>query len=301
MDVGFKTQRNFTVRFQDFGEFLLKTGPLLAKGPIAVIFAEDHVEIDTSLRHHLNAGFSPVVLLADAAVAVPADLEAKIYRVDTDVYADNALIIAMNRLIAATPNVWIYYCFNAEYLFFPFCEHRSVGEMLTFHTEERRAAMISYVIDLYAQCLTDFPDAVSLETAHLDKSGYYALARQAQDSSQAKLDRQMDFFGGLRWRFEEYVPPNKRRIDRIALFRAKPGLTLRDDFTLSDPEMNTYACPWHNNLTTAVVSFRTAKALRANAGSRFAINSYLWRNSVPFQWHSQQLMDLGLMEPGQWF
>jgi hypothetical protein len=173
--------------------------------------------------------------------------------------------------------------------------------MLAFHTEERRAALISYVIDLYAGDLTAYPNAVSLETAHIDKSGYYALAREDAANGWAQRERQMDFYGGLRWRFEEYVPWTRRKIDRIALFRAKPGLTLRDDFTLSDEEMNTYACPWHNNLTTVIASFRTAKALRANAGSRFAINTYLWGNSVPFEWQSQQLMDLGLMEPGQWF
>jgi hypothetical protein len=65
--------------------------------------------------------------------------------------------------------------------------------------------------------------------------------------------------------------------------------------------MNTYACPWHNNLTAAVCSFRTAKALRTNPGSRDAIQTFDWHNSTPFAWHSQQLMDLGLMEPGQWF
>jgi hypothetical protein len=27
----------------------------------------------------------------------------------------------------------------------------------------------------------------------------------------------------------------------------------------------------------------------------------MWHNSAPFEWHSQQLLDLGLMEPGQWF
>ena len=44
----------------------------------------------------------------------------------------------INRLIASVPGLWLFYCFNAEYLFFPFCETRSVGELLTFHTEERR-------------------------------------------------------------------------------------------------------------------------------------------------------------------
>jgi hypothetical protein len=78
-------------------------------------------------------------------------------------------------------------------------------------------------------------------------------------------------------------------------------MRLLPDFTFSEDELNTYACPWHNNLTAAVCSFRTAKALRTNPGSRFDIQTFRWHNSTPFEWHSQQLMDLGLMEPGQWF
>ncbi len=132
----------------------------------------------------------------------------------------------------------------------------------------------------------------------MDKSGYYALARWRAGQA---LDRQMDFFGGLRWRFEEHVPFAKRRIDRVALFRAKPGLRLNADHTLSDDEMNTYACPWHHSPTAAIASFRTAKALRKNPGSRQAIRTFRWRNSEPFRWQSRQLLDLGLMEPGQWF
>ncbi|WP_181817325.1 hypothetical protein [Paracoccus pantotrophus] len=38
-----------------------------------------------------------------------------------------------------------------------------------------------------------------------------------------------------------------------------------------------------------------------NPGSRGQIRGFRWRNSHPFRWNSQQLMDLGLMEPGQWF
>jgi hypothetical protein len=127
------------------------------------------------------------------------------------------------------------------------------------------------------------------------------LARPDPANHNHPKERQLDFFGGLRWRFEEHIPPAKRKIDRIALFRAKPGLKLRADFTFSDEEYNTYACAWHHNITTAIVSFRTAKALRTNAGSRFDIHNFRWHNSIPFEWHSQQLMDLGLMEPGQWF
>ena len=289
------------MKYASLDHFLFAANEMLGKGPLALIFAEDAVELDTTLRHHLDAGFSHVALLAPDEMAVPAVLEAKIHRISHDVHVEGALIAAVNRVISAAPGMWLYYCYNAEYFFHPFCETRNVREMLAFQVEERRDALLSYVIDLYADDLTRFPNAVSLETALLDKSGYYALGRPDAANHNHPKERQLDFFGGLRWRFEEHIPVPRRKIDRIALFRCKPGLVLRPDFTLSDEEMNTYACPWHHNITTAIASFRTAKALRTNAGSMFDIHDFRWHNTVPFEWHSQQLMDLGLMEPGQWF
>jgi hypothetical protein len=281
--------------------FLSQVKPALVKGPLGLIFAEDAVEVATTVRHHLDAGFGHVALLAPDGIDLPADLAARVSRIAYDVHADLAVMAAVNAVIAAAPGQWIYYCYNAEYLFHPFCESRNIREMLAFHTEERRDALLSYVIDLYAGDLGQFPNAVSLEQALMDRSGYYALGRPDPANHNYPKERQLDFFGGLRWRYEEHIPVPRRKIDRIALFRAKPGLQLRPDFTLNDEEMNTYACPWHHNITTAIVSFRTAKALRTNAGSMFDIHDFRWHNSVPFEWHSQQLMDLGLMEPGQWF
>lgn len=271
------------------------------KGPMAIIMAEDAVEVDTTLRHHLRAGFTDVLLLAPSEIAVAPALDPQIHRIDHDVHAENALPGAVNQLIEAFPGLWMFYCFNSEYLFHPFCETRTVRDLLAFHAEERRDAMLTYVIDLYAGDLDTHPGAVSLESAHLDRSGYYALAREDPENNWHPKERQLDFFGGLRWRFEEHVPWTRRKIDRISLFKAKKGLILRPDFTFSDEEYNTYACPWHNNLTAAVCSFRTAKALKSNPGSKWEIRSFRWHNSTPFEWHSQQLMDLGLMEPGQWF
>lgn len=289
------------MRYPTLKDFLSTGQAALAKGPVAVILAEDDVEVDTTLRHHKTAGFGELILLAPPEISLPANVEATIHRVDMNVHVDGALVESINQIIAAAPGIWLFYCFNAEYLFHPFCEHRNVREMIAFHAEERREAMLTYVVDLYAGDLNRYPNAVSLEDAHLDKSGYYALGRADPANHNHPRERQLDFFGGLRWRFEEHVPPQRRKIDRICLFKTKPGLTLRPDFTLSDEEMNTYACPWHNNITTALVSFRTAKALKTNPGSRFDIHDFRWRNSTPFDWHSQQLMDLGLMEPGQWF
>ncbi|MFU8777614.1 MAG: glycosyltransferase family 2 protein [Roseovarius sp.] len=287
----------------DLKTFLANPGKALAKGPIAMVFAEDEAELDSTLRHHLDAGFASVLLFAPDAFALARDVTVApgLTRIQHDLASGDNLTETLNAIIAAAPDLWMYYCYNAEYLFYPFCETRTVGEMLAFHTEERRDAMLTYVIDLYASDLTTHPHAVCLETAHMDKSGYYALARPNPENHNHPKERQLDFYGGLRWRYEEHIPAKRRKIDRIALFRAKPELKLREDHTFSDEEYNTYACPWHHNLTSAIVSFRTAKALKRNPGSTFDIHSFKWHNSIPFEWHSRQLLDLGLMEPGQWF
>ncbi|NPD16442.1 hypothetical protein HOY34_14680 [Xinfangfangia sp. D13-10-4-6] len=289
------------MNYSSIGQFLDNVTPTPMRGPIAIILAEDNCELAATLRHHLDLGFARVILLAGEDIQVPEALAPRIERIETDVFADDALINAVNKIAQAAPGAWLYYCYNAEFLFFPFCETRSISDLTTFHGEERRTAMLSYVIDLYASDLERYPNAVSLEDAHLDRAGYYALPRKDPGQNWAGKDRQMDFFGGLRWRFEEHVPWARRKIDRISLFRAQKGALLHPDYTFSDEEMNTYACPWHHNLTAAICSFRTAKALRTNPGSRSEIRSFRWHSSEPFRWNSQQLMDLGLMEPGQWF
>ena len=289
------------MRHQSLSEFLSKYSSRLARGPIALILAEDAVEIDSTIRHHLRAGCSPLLLLAPAQIEIDATLEPQIHRINYDVHQDDALVRAVNQLIPHALGQWVYYGYNAEYLFHPFCETRNLRELCTFQTEERRDAFLSYVIDLYAADLERHPTAVSLDEAMLDGAGYYALSRRDPARDHQPQERQFDFFGGLRWRFEEHIAPARRKIDRIALFRARPGLILNSNFTFNLAEYNTYACPWHNSITTAVMSFRAAKALRSNPGSRQAISSYQWVNSVAFKWKSRQLMDLGLMEPGQWF
>ncbi len=289
------------LRYTSLSDLIAKSPLVLTKGPTALVMAEDEVEVESTIRHHLNAGFRHIVLLAPDGLQLLESVENQIHRVRFDVHGDNGLPDAVNAVMDAADGNWLYYCFNAEYLFHPFCETRNIRELIAFHAEERRDAILSYVVDLYAGDLDRFQNAVSLDTALLDRSGYYALGRPDAANKNYPKERQLDFFGGLRWRFEEHIPQPKRKIDRISIFRARTGLRLRPDFTFTDEEFNTYACPWHHNITLAVCSFRTAKALRTNPGSRFDITSFRWRNSTEFQWHSQQLMDLGLMEPGQWF
>ncbi|HKK96982.1 MAG TPA: hypothetical protein VJ928_02300 [Marivita sp.] len=288
------------MQYSGLNDLFSKQPDALAKGPIALVFIEDDVEVDTTLRHNLQLGFKTVLAFMMPEFQIADDIVDRVIRVDANIARDGNREELVNRIIAKAPGVWMYVCYNAEYLFFPFCETRTIGELLAFHTEERRDAMLCYAVDTYAGDLDANPNAVSLDNAFLDRSGYYALGRNDPATNHPR-ERQLDFFGGLRWRYEEHVPPERRKIDRISLFRAKPGLRLREDHTFNDEEYNTYACPWHNNITACVVSFRTAKALKRNPGSAYEIETFRWHNSVAFEWHSRQLLDLGLMEPGQWF
>lgn len=287
-------------QYSSLTQFLAEGGVALAKGPVALIFVEDDVEVGTTLRHHFDCGFKDVVAFMPAAFDLPEDVSEKVHRVHYDMATDGALERAVNAVIKAAPGVWLYYCYNGEYLFYPFCETRSVGEMIAFNVEERRDTIMTFVVDLYADDLGAYPNAVSLERAHMDRSGYYALARM-KPGTQWPEERQLDFFGGLRWRYEEHVSEASRKIDRVALFKAVSGLELRANHTFNMPEYNTYSCEWHHNISAAIMSFRTAKALKRNPGSSFDIETFQWHNSAAFEWHSRQLLDLGLIEPGQWF
>lgn len=278
-------------------DFLSGRPACLRKGPIALILAEDRAALAETLDHHLRLGFRHILLASPEPIAQD---DARVTNVVWDTRRAAAHVEAVNMLVRAVPEgTWLYYCFSAEFLFYPFCDSRSVSELLSFHADERRSAMLSYVIDLYAPDLGRWPDAVAIEGAMFDRTGYCALARH--DDLGHVRERQLDFHGGLRWRFEEHLPKDRLRIDRIALFRAAQGLQVTADHRFNIQEYNTYSCGWHHNLTAAIASFRVAKALATNPGSRDRIDGFVWRNSQPFTWQPQQLMDLGLMEPGQWF
>ena len=239
------------------------------------------------------------MVLADPPLARPADLPAETAFVRRAAKSSADISQEMNAIISALPRQWIYCCYNGEYLFYPFCESRSIGEIIAFTTEERRMTIPTTVVDLYAGNLRQSPDGVDVTNTYLDRLGYYEQIRQ--DAQNVPLERQVNIFGGLRRRFEEHVPWEKRRLDRVALFQAVRGLKFQPDFTFNRPEFNTISCPWHHNVTAAVGSFRATKSLRRNPGSRNAISSFQWPGSEQFKWHPQHLMDLGFMEPGQWF
>jgi hypothetical protein len=290
------------MNFDSLEQFRKAPANAFGKGPFAMIIAEDRIEVEATIDHAKSLGFRAIFLMAPPEMPITPDMPdvtCPVHIIRHRTRQPGTVQDGVNALIDKVPGQWLHYCYNGEFLFFPFCEDRTIGEAITFVMEERRATVLTYVVDLYAPNLMTNPDAVSLDNAMLDSSGYYAETRKTEDGE--ILERQLNFYGGLRWRFEEHVAKPKRKIDRIGLFQAKPGLRLRDDHTLNDEEFNTYACPWHHSMTAVICSFRVAKALRTNPGSRHDITDFRWHKSTRFHWSSLQLMELGLMEPGQWF
>lgn len=270
-------------------------------GPLAVIVADEALALNATLDHLARVGFATIVVIGPKDLPIGARAAGVTHVAAAVNGADSLSAAATAAARSCKPGRWIYCGYGGEFPFFPHCDTRSVSEMLAFHAEERREAMVAHAVDLYPADLAQDPAGIDLRQAHLDAAGYFLRQREDPDRDWAPMDRQYDVFGGLRWRFEDFVPQEQRRIDRVAFFRAAPGRALSSDFLLNDPELNTRSCPWHHNLTAAIPSFRAARALMANPGSRAEISSFLWERSVPFDWTPEQLLNLGLMEPGQWF
>lgn len=263
-----------------------------AIGPIALIRNEDNTNLEETVSHQKNLGFPNIAILTETDLPeLPGTVGIKISN-SMSIYS------AINALMDQLAGRWIFAAHNAEYLYYPFNESRSVMDLLQFVNEERRDSVFCNVLDLYPSKIMRGEDAYSDEDAWFDTSGYYSIDRY---EGPHKLARQIDVFGGLRWRYAEHIPWEKQRINRTALFRAKAGLRVDENGIFSEPEYNTVSCPWHNNLTAAVASFRAAKSLLQNPGSTFEIESLVWENSKKFDWTAKQLMEHGMIEPGQWF
>lgn len=63
------------MQYSSLDDFLARGQAHLAKGPIALVFAEDQVELGSTLRHHLDAGFKALAIFAPAHFKLPADVE----------------------------------------------------------------------------------------------------------------------------------------------------------------------------------------------------------------------------------
>lgn len=271
---------------------LTTISPQLVSGPVALIVNEDDVGLARAVEHHAKIGFPNIVVIGGAPQKLPNTV------ISVPIQGTIAASDVANALMDTLAGRWILLCYNCEFFYYPFFETRTIQDVVQFSEEEKRDAIFSITVDLYTQTSTELAQGDVPERGFFDPVGYYSETRY---DGPAQLDRQIAVYGGLKWRFAEHIPWQRRSIDRIALFKAKLGLRFDDLGRLSDSEMNTISCPWHNNITAAVASWRVSKSLARNPGSMFDVEQFAWPRSQPFEGTSDQLMRLGLMEPGQWF
>ena len=282
---------------QSLTQLIASKDVIKSTGPIALLFVEDTVCINETIEHHTKIGFQTILVFGSNAMKPDTKIENCIW-VDTALNSNHSVIEIINKLIHTLPNRWIYYSFNAEFLYFPFCETRKISDFTGFLDEEKRVAAFSTTVDLYTNTIKRDPSDFEPDSAMLDSLGYYA---QTRNDAFGPKPRQIDVFGGLRWRFEEYIPWDRRRINTVRLFKTSTDLKLGDDFIFNRPEYETFQSEWHNSPSIAVCSFRAAKFLLDNPGSRETVQKFDWPNSVKYQASAEQLLEMGLMEPGQWF
>ncbi|MBQ66071.1 MAG: hypothetical protein CMH07_03985, partial [Marinovum sp.] len=143
----------------------------LQKGPIALIFAEDDVELASTILHHSKLGFTKIIIFTKAMPTLPSEFKNNLVSVYVDLFNSPEISVIINKINILASSQWVYFFYNAEYLFFPFCETRSVAELLNFHSEERREAMLTFVVDLYTKDFTNPAEATSLEYTLANSTG----------------------------------------------------------------------------------------------------------------------------------
>lgn len=266
----------------------LRRAPL-RPGVVTVLAATDGWLAEATLAHLGRLGTGPVLVLGPGAAGrgVPG-----VRHIACALDTPAAVAAALNALIDGLAGRWIAWCQNAEFLFYPFCETRTLDDLATFLGEERRRVLFSYALDLYAPRLPGADEDPTALGLMFDGAGYHAFPQ---------ADQRLDLYGGLGWRFEELMPADQQPLGRPALFLAERGVHLTRALMFTTPDHGTVACPWHHNPTGAVMSLRRARLLMAHPGYPPLADRLVWRHSVPFDWTSRQLLDRGLIEPGQWF
>ena len=102
--------------YPNLTSFIKSEGRSLAKGPIALLFIEDDVEVETTLDHHIKLGFKQIIVLATSLPDVDEDTLTQVTTVDVDTFADDCVAQTVNTLMPHMAGAWVYVGFNAKYL-----------------------------------------------------------------------------------------------------------------------------------------------------------------------------------------
>ena len=281
-----------------------KLSQLLPKkgSTVAIIYCVDDNLVAETIEHHLKIGFDAILLVGNNLnYKYTHD---KLVYVQLEINEYNDIWPHLNHICAKLTDHFVYWGYNAEFLYFPFCESRTIKDLAIFLTEERRKTLFGMVVDLYAMDLKNIGTGFDLEEAGFDTINYYSKPLDPSPFSDIKnydQTRMQSIYGGLKWRYREWFTKSSTCIERVPFFLATDKVEFNKNGITDDPEFYSYHCEHHRNPTCAVMSFRSAIDLRHNPSSREAIQKFSWVGTEIFKWNSPQLLRLGYIETGQWF
>lgn len=275
------------MQFQTARDFA-RARPKLPTGVAGVVLADTQRHAQASVSHLVERGAGAIVVIGDAG---PLETDGcPLIRIAEKPGAQAQRLLS--EVLDALAGRWVAWLWAGEFLFYPFAETRSLPELAAFLADERRKVLFCYALDLYAPDMPGAGEAPWDRQLHFDRIGYQPFPQP---------DRRLNLHGGLGWRFEEMSPVDQHQIGRSSLVRAEAGMALDRAWRFGDEDRDSVSCPWHNSPTGAVMSLRRAYRVLAHPGFPDVADDLIWQGSTPFDWTSRQLLELGMIEPGQWF
>ena len=274
--------------FSTIAEFVRRP-PALPGGVVGVVLCESGLHATESANWMAGLGASVVIALGEG-VDVDA-VSCPVIRI-AEPPKERGVADQLNLLIDALDGRWITWAWAGEFLFFPFCETRTLSDLTAFLTDERRCSLYAYALDLYGQDLPGEGECPTRTVLSIDVEGYHAFPKENQH---------LRVFGGLGWRMQELCPRGMEQIGRTVLFRAARGVHLGPQMMFEDEDYASVSCPWHNSPTGAVMSLRRTRRIMAHPNFAPLRARLEWRGTEPFGWSSAELLERGMIEPGQWF
>ncbi len=266
-----------------------KARPTLPSGVVGVLLCETRAQVEATARRLEAQGASVIVAIGqavdldDIAIPVITIVERPTQR--------NAWLM-LNTLIDALSDRWLLWLWNGEFFVFPYAETRTLRDLTDFLADERRKMIFTYALDLYAQELPEPDQDPARMALCFDRSGYHAFPKEEQV---------LRLYGGLGWRFAEFTPKEMQQIGRTSLFRATKGVWLDRKYLFDDPEYASVSCKWHHNPPASMMPLRRSRRIMAHPRFHEVRGQLMWAGSEPFDWSAQKLLELGMIEPGQWF
>ncbi|MEM7241260.1 MAG: hypothetical protein AAF429_03650 [Pseudomonadota bacterium] len=267
-------------------------------GAVAFLFVDDDHWLKETIDHLNHLGFSRIYAIGPKVSDFKHESEALVWLTLPQIYNEVAVDI-LNTTMSDLVGHWVYYCFNGEFLHFPFDETRKIDDFTAFLAEERRVTALSTKIDIYPGASILDLKKLKVSQCWLDQVGYYSNIGRDQFNNQ--IANSLNVQGGFRWRLAEHLPVDSQTLNRNSIFFPQHKLRLLPNFNFSSLEYETAHAAWHRSPTTVTASIRAYKYLREHNRADDFIGNLKYKGSLPYQQRGRQFLELGFMEPGQWF